>query len=602
MNKKTILSGGLFLLLSGTSQAAVSIDWESTGALSAGESAINTTGAVLYAYNLGDEAGYNINSVNFRGTTGGANPNLGGEGNVLFTPPDSGANARFSNLDADFGGLMSSASWGFGNATTTITLNNLVAGESYTVQIFSSDTRNGRNNTIVLDSGTANEFSSAETGAANQGAQVTGTFVADATEQATFTFRYLSNSGNANLNAIQVRKAPREWVQPGLPYTIEALDAIKANLNVEPWKTGYEDMLAAPQSSLDYTMRGPFEELGRRENNGEWESDMEAVHNMARLWYFTGDERYAQKGRDILVAWARVHKTLLPGEVYLVIGYNAYRIFEGADILRSTWPGWTQADTDVCKDYFGNVLWDVTHLAVPNPLRSANQGQAQLAAAVGIAIFNEDDQKFEDALHSFRTDAGSALPSSLPNGQVGDSGRDAHDQGQLLLLARSAEAFWAQGVDVYSEMDNRMLADAEFISRYNLQLETPFIQAGTIYDVYPEAHFLEPEFGTYSIETSMINLLYSAYVERAGMRAPYLEAYKTFTTNTADSFCYLKPPGTDTSTATLSPPLPDKPEVASVTSLQSANVGDANGGGPILQQRDMDGSGERDAPFTKLES
>jgi hypothetical protein len=369
------------------------------------------------------------------------------------------------------------------------------------------------------------------------------------------------------------------FVHPGIGLTVEGLDAVKANLNVEPWKTGYEDMLSASQSSLDYTpyQDGTLDVVGRLTNNAAWESDMKAVHNMARLWYFTEDEAYAQKGRDILISWANTQTNWLETpNTYLVQGYHAWEVFEGADILRGTWPGWTDEDTETCKAYFENVCWKGSMTSVPNPLKSANQGMAQFAPALGIAIFNDDQEKFEQCLQAFRADAAAALRNTLPNGQVGDSGRDAHDQGQLMLMAWAAEAFWNQGVDVYSEYDNRLLAAAEYISRYNLLLDTPFIQAGTVYDVYPSMHSLEQQYKNYGIETKMLSTLYTAYVTRQGMRAPYLEKYLSYTTQNADAFCYLLP--ADTSTATVADPVVGPAETASVTSLNQADLGDCTTG------------------------
>ncbi|MGJ8641374.1 MAG: hypothetical protein ACSHYA_18440 [Opitutaceae bacterium] len=200
----------LSILISSISSAtaAVSVDWESTGALSSGETAISTDGTPVYAYNLGSATAYTVNTVVFSGTAPGAVSDLANEGNVLWAPADSGTTANFSSLAGDFGSLMDSASWGVSNAQTTVTLDKLTPGKSYQVQVFSSDTRANRSNALVLDADTANEFSSADTGSATSGAYVTGTFIADATGQAAFTFRYLASAGNANVNAIQVRQLP----------------------------------------------------------------------------------------------------------------------------------------------------------------------------------------------------------------------------------------------------------------------------------------------------------------------------------------------------------------------------------------------------------
>ena len=383
-----------------------------------------------------------------------------------------------------------------------------------------------------------------------------------------------------SLGAVEITAIVTEFVHPGTGVSLADLDEIKANLNVEPWKSGFEDLATSSPASLSYTMQGPFASVGHTsaENRNSWRSDMIAVHSLARMWYLTDNEAYAQKARDILISWANTHTSFLAGETYLDMGYHAHDVFGGAEILRGTWPGWTQDDTDTLKAYFEDVWWNSPedHLAVPDPLRSANQGMAQFAAALGVAVFNDDEDKFAQCLEVFRTDAPAALLSSLPNGQIGDTGRDSHSQGQLLLMAWSAEVFWTQGVDVFSELDNRLLAAAEYFSRYSLLVDTPFIQAGTVYDVYPEIHTFDGPYANWGIESEMLTILHNAYVVRKGMRSPYLEQFFSLADQNESSFLYLK--AADTSTATSLDPLPAPPSVASVTSLSSTNMGDATNG------------------------
>ncbi|MGD9420477.1 MAG: carbohydrate-binding protein [Verrucomicrobiota bacterium JB025] len=394
-------------------------------------------------------------------------------------------------------------------------------------------------------------------------------------------FAYAANQSESpnlelSLGRVEITTLVRQFVHPGFGVSLADLDHVKARLDIEPWKTGYNDMLDSDRAGLEYVMRGPFAEVGRRINNGEWEADMEAVHCLARQWYYTENEAYARKARDILISWATTHTSFASDQAYLSMGYEGMHVFEGAEILRGTWPGWTQSDTDTLKTYFENVWWNSPELAMPGPQRSANQGMSQYLASLGVAIFNDDEEKFEQCLHTFLTDATALLPSSLPNGQIGDSGRDSHDQGQLMLMVIAAESFWKQGVDVYSAMDHRMLAAGEYLSRFNLRVDTPFIQAGTVYDIYPGMHSLAGEFATTRMETKMLTLLHSAYVIRSGMRSPYLEAYFGFATQNKDSFHYLKE--SDPSTAAAPASVTPAADVASATSLQSTNMGDASGG------------------------
>ena len=112
------------------------------------------------------------------------------------------------------------------------------------------------------------------------------------------------------------------FTHPCAPTTLEELDTIKANLDKEPWKSGYAALAADGRSQLGYVMGGPFEVVKRNpdENLWPWRGDMIAFYNLARMWYFTGNEAYAQKAHDIIIAWATVHKTFGGNESGLDLG------------------------------------------------------------------------------------------------------------------------------------------------------------------------------------------------------------------------------------------------------------------------------------------
>lgn len=365
------------------------------------------------------------------------------------------------------------------------------------------------------------------------------------------------------------------FTHPGIPFTTADLDATKANLNTEPWKSGYASLVAQGQSKLSYVMAGPFASVSRTPdvNLSQWKNDMQAIYNLARMGYYTGDGTYSQKARDILVAWAQTHQSFDGAEMYLSMGDYAYRAFGGASILRGSWAGWTQADTDLCKTYFNNVWWQGNGVNVANPLRSANQGALQLCSAVGVAVFCDDSQKFALCLQSLRADINSGLFNSLPNGQVADSGRDqGHAGGQVWSLAWMAEVFWKQGVDVYAELDNRLLAVGEFYSRYNHGAATPYIPFGAKYDYYP-AHGGAPLSAVRAPD--FLNIFHAAYVTRKGLSAPWTALYRSARTENSDSFDFRK--AADASSAT--PPValaPAAPAAAAITGdLANAEIGTA---------------------------
>ena len=351
---------------------------------------------------------------------------------------------------------------------------------------------------------------------------------------------------------------------PGIPFTNADLAALKANLNTDPWKTGYADLQADGHSSASYTMQGPFATVSRNDaglytNEAQWKNDMQAIYNLSRMWYFTGNTVYAQNAHDILLAWANTQTAFTGIEASFDIGDYACRFVTGADILRGTWSGWTAADTTVTQNYFGKVLWPALGLPA---VTTGSQGIEPLAAGVAIAVFNDDTTKFNQVLNAFITDADSGLRDTLANGEMGDTGRDqGHAELFLRQLAFIGEVFWKQGVDVFSLYDNRILAASEYSARFNLPgARPPFVALGApFWGLFPTIGG-SPRDVVASRMTS--NTIYGAYVIRKGLTAPWTSSYRNDQSEDMDSFMYRK--NADTSAATA-PTVAALPPTASVT-------------------------------------
>ncbi|HEY9125804.1 MAG TPA: alginate lyase family protein, partial [Acidobacteriaceae bacterium] len=188
---------------------------------------------------------------------------------------------------------------------------------------------------------------------------------------------------------------------PGIGLTKAMLENVRAQIIAqrEPWKSGSAQLQASGHSSLNYTMQGPFETVTRNPdlNRWTWESDMDSVYDLALMWYFTGNSAYAQKSHDILLAWATTQTSMGGQESGLDLGDFAYRYAGGAEILRSTWSGWTNADTTAVKNYFENVLWPGTSAGTSVP-GEANKGLLNLGAGMAIAVFCDDTDKFNHVI------------------------------------------------------------------------------------------------------------------------------------------------------------------------------------------------------------
>ncbi|HEX9047396.1 MAG TPA: alginate lyase family protein, partial [Verrucomicrobiae bacterium] len=369
------------------------------------------------------------------------------------------------------------------------------------------------------------------------------------------------------------------FIHPGIPLTTADLENVKSNLVNSPWSDGYTALLADGSSSTNYVMQGPFGYVNRNYYNNydhewPWKDDMQAIFNLARRWYFTGDTNYAQKAHDILLAWANTMTNFNGNEACLDLGDYAYRYGGGADILRGTWPGWTAADTLTVSNFFRKVYLPATFVGdtnswVPGP---ANKGALSMAGALACSVFIDDTNMVNHLLYLYRTTASCGVHNNcLNSGEMGETGRDqGHAYHDLLQMAFMAEIFWKQGVDVYADDDKRLLACGEYYARNNLPPPANFITFGTIDWLYwgdsGDAG------GSYTSEPMMGNILRSAYVVREGLTAPWmvLKRYATLADGVSgsqgeneDSFCFLK--SADASTATAPAPI-TYPASATVTS------------------------------------
>lgn len=360
----------------------------------------------------------------------------------------------------------------------------------------------------------------------------------------------------------------QQFVHPGIPFSQSDLDLLKTNITREPWLSAYNAFANDAKSKLSYGMQGPLAVVSRAPdiNRNAWMNDMTAVHHLAFMWIFTGDTAYARKATDILNAWAVTNTDWTGDESFLDLGDYADMYVTGADILKATYPGWTATNTANVNRYFGEVIW--SELDVPNPVRGLNQGAIQLKAAVSIAAFLDDATKWQQAIASYRSDAGGGLANSLPNGQIGDAGRDeGHWRGGADALAWSAEVAWKQHVDVFADFNNRLLAISELYTRFHTDTTgLRYIPFGGTYAYYTGWG----SNGTAKQFFKMYNIIEGAYTLRKGMPAPFTIAMRNRFTDDLNTFLYRK--SADNSTASPLPAL-THPTAGAVASLTDADVG-----------------------------
>ncbi|MFP5041454.1 alginate lyase family protein [Parasediminibacterium sp. JCM 36343] len=359
------------------------------------------------------------------------------------------------------------------------------------------------------------------------------------------------------------------FVHPGIPFTTYDLDQLRANIKKEPWKSAYRVLEADPHSRLSYTMQGPLAYVTRSPhvNRSQWLNDMQAIHHLTFMWVFTKDADYAKKATEMLNDWAVTNTFWGGDEAILDLGDWVQYYATAADILKSTYPGWTASTTANVRNYFANVLWPT--LDVPNPVRGANQGADAIKAAIGIAVFLDDSVKFNQAIASLRGDPAGGLGNSLSNGQVGDCGRDeGHTAGQIWNLAWAAEVAWKQGIDIFGDLDNRLQKTEELYARYNIDTSgVKYIRFGNPYECYWNKFGWT---GNARRSSPSYNIIQAAYAIRKSIPTPYTEKLRDMVKETKNGFLYRK--SADTSTARLLPPI-IHPFAVSECLLKSIDIG-----------------------------
>jgi hypothetical protein len=310
------------------------------------------------------------------------------------------------------------------------------------------------------------------------------------------------------------------YTHPCIPCTSRELATIKASLNQEPWKSGYAALAAASTSQLSWPQEGPFTTVSRTPdvNLVYWKDDMSAVYNLARMWYFTGNNAYAQKAHDILLSWANTQTSFGGQEIDLSLGDFAVAYVGGADILRGTWPGWTAADTTAVQNYFLRCHWPAC-LAGLNITGPANKGSLYMEAGICIAAFCDDTAKFNHVIDNFRTNPASGFVNTLATGEMGETGRDeGHSYGDLNGYAVLCGVAWNQGIDLFSELDNRLLACGEYYARNTLVRDNPFVPFGTI-----DATYYGNNSYDFAPSSGALCIIQNAYKNRKGLPTPWID-------------------------------------------------------------------------------
>lgn len=291
--------------------------------------------------------------------------------------------------------------------------------------------------------------------------------------------------------------SPAGFIHPGVLVNRAQLDEIKRRVaaGIEPQKSAFAALKSSPLGALDYTPH-PRETVECGSNSRPdfgckaEQADSEAAYAQALLWYITGNKVYAENAVKILNAWSG---TLTGGHTnnngQVQASWTGDVFPRAAEIIRSSYKPWP--DADIVR--FQNML---TTQFLPSLIHgTCENGNKELTiseALINIGVFNDNRVVFDWGVKMWRGRApayiylksdgpkpieppgcGPALwgnkgfTPEFVEGLLQETARDSqHANMALAGMVDAAETALQQGVDLYGEQAQRIMAALEFQAQY----------------------------------------------------------------------------------------------------------------------------------------
>lgn len=335
--------------------------------------------------------------------------------------------------------------------------------------------------------------------------------------------------------------ATAQFTHPGILSTMDELNVVRNNQTAEPWKSALDALKASAPGSLSYSMQGPYSAVYRGSNDNEgWVQhgrDATACYVQALLGYITGNSTYTNNAISIINAWSNTLNSIGGNDVELLAGIQGPLWAQAGEILAHTNTGWTSSDIARAKNMLTNIfLPPMDGFASAD---GANFSTTCMYATMAIAIFTDNQSKFDEAWNAFISTAGCPNDFSLykniaTNGQNVESGRDqVHSWSSYEMLSGLAEIAYNQGYDPYTLGSNRLKTGVEHWCKYNLGGSVPYDES-----VYrcregwgPWPEISDVNRGIPTEQGAVCNMVRRAY-ERLGQSTPYTSQMKDAMGNT----------------------------------------------------------------------
>ena len=226
--------------------------------------------------------------------------------------------------------------------------------------------------------------------------------------------------------------------------------AAKAAQGIEPWATARTELIADADNALE-EKPNPAVNLDIPGTEGPFVDDTARAYNLALAYALTGDERYAQGARDIIMAWVDTTETLVNAcpehggcQTSLIVARVVPGFVFAADLLQGS-NAFSAADAAALKTWLKDLI-------LPElPTRDGNWGDAGDFSRTAINAYLGDDAGFAAALDEWKSRM-DAVPS---DGHLPDEVRRGTDglsytQEALMYKIGVARIAELRGVDLWT--------------------------------------------------------------------------------------------------------------------------------------------------------
>ncbi|WP_298570423.1 alginate lyase family protein [Streptomyces luteogriseus] len=298
----------------------------------------------------------------------------------------------------------------------------------------------------------------------------------------------------ATATATTADAAPATFTHPGMLHNWGDINRAKVRVAAgdDPWLSGWNRLTANSHSQSTWTARPQsivYRGSGTPENYSLLYNDIAAAYQNALRWQVAGTAANGDCAVRILNAWANTLTSIQgTADRFLAAGIYGWQFANAAELMR----GYAGFDLNKFKQMMLNVFYPMNNSFLTNHNDAcitnywANWDLCNMASIMAIGILCDDGAKYDQAVNYFKSGGGNgqiqrAVPFLYPGvegydlGQWQESGRD---QGHTVMgmgqMGAVCEMAWNQGDDLYSYDGRRFMKAAQYVAKYNLNMNVPF--------------------------------------------------------------------------------------------------------------------------------